>query len=261
MNKGDNRNTLLIRAGWLLTLGLLWEIIAFTGVFNPLLFPRIEVIGIALFKSIQNGAMIQTAGFSLLLIFEGLLIGSLFALGLAALAQFSRVIHGLVETLAVVAHPLPGIALLPLVILWLGTGTRAIVFIIIHSVLWPLLVNTMTGFNTIPRIYREIGANLNLSPWQSFRLILLPASFPYLLSGLKIGWARAWRAIISAEMIFGAAGGIGGLGWYIFQRRVFMDSAGLYAGLIVIIMLGMLVEELVFGKVEELTVKKWGMSV
>lgn len=253
-------NRYLQRGVWLATLGLVWELIARAGIFNPMLFPTLGTILQALGAAFRSGEMLRAIGLTLLLIGEGLGIGILLALGLAVLSGMSKTMLGMVETLMAVAHPLPGIALLPLVILWLGTGTKAIVFIIVHSVLWPLLVNLLAGFKAVPPIYREVGANWELSPLQNFGLILIPAAFPYLLSGLQIGWARAWRAIISAEMVFGAVGGRGGLGWFIFERRVFMDSPGIYAGLIVIIGIGMVVEELVLAKIEQFTVGKWGMS-
>jgi NitT/TauT family transport system permease protein len=81
-----------------------------------------------------------------------------------------------------------------------------------------------------------------------------------LLAGLKSGWARGWGAAISAEMIFGASGGIGGIGWYIFNKRVFMDTAGVYAGLLIIIAVGIFVEDFVFGKIEKNTINKWGVA-
>jgi NitT/TauT family transport system permease protein len=89
---------------------------------------------------------------------------------------------------------------------------------------------------------------------------MIPAAFPYFLAGVKTGWARAWRAIIGAEMVFGAAGGTGGIGWFIFTKRVFMDTAGMFAGIFVIILIGILVEELILDQLEKKTVKKWGMS-
>jgi NitT/TauT family transport system permease protein len=260
MSKRWSQTTWIIRLAWILILGILWETLAVAKVFNPLLFPTLGVILQALFSSVRSGEMLGRVGFSLLLIGDGLLLGAVLALGLAALSCINKLVNGLVETLSAIAHPLPGIALLPLVILWLGTGTPAIIFIIIHSVLWPMLVNALAGFKAVPRIYREVGENCGLSHWRSFRDILIPAAFPYLLSGLKIGWSRAWRALISAEMVFGAAGGLGGLGWYIFQRRVFMDSPGLYAGLIMIILLGMVIEEFCFDRIERSTIRKWGMS-
>ena len=116
------------------------------------------------------------------------------------------------------------------------------------------------GFKAIPEIYKKIGRNYEFSTMDILFRILLPASLSYIIAGIKIGWARAWRASISAEMIFGATGGIGGIGWYIFNKRVFMDTAGLFAGLIVIILIGIVIENFVFGRLEKATIKKWGME-
>lgn len=90
--------------------------------------------------------------------------------------------------------------------------------------------------------------------------ILLPAAFPYILSGIKIGWAFAWRTIIAAEMVFGVAGSQGGLGWFIYQNRFEMNTDLVFAGLLTVILIGLLVENLFFRWLERRTVLRWGMS-
>ncbi|EOD00813.1 ABC transporter permease protein [Caldisalinibacter kiritimatiensis] len=215
----------------------------------------------SLTDDVLKGDMIFQTLYSLSLILKGLIIGLLIAIILSGLSMQSKVFEGLVETIISIAHPLPGIALLPLVILWLGIGEKAIIFIIVHSVLWPLILNLLTGFKSIPKIYRQIGKNCGLNTLGVIRHILIPASLPYFITGLKIGWARAWRAVISAEMVFGAVGGTGGLGWFIFKKRVFMDSPGLFGGLIVIIFIGIVVEDLLFDRIEKMTIRKWGMTI
>jgi NitT/TauT family transport system permease protein len=90
---------------------------------------------------------------------------------------------------------------------------------------------------------------------------MIPNAFPYILSGLKIAWARSWRALVSAEMVFGASGVVGGLGWFIYKTRYFMDIEAVFAGLISVIIIGMLVDEFLLKTLENKTVKKWGMSV
>lgn len=251
----------MVRIFWIALFSIAWQITAKLGVFDSSIFPSVDMILRALYVSILDGEIIHETLFSFLLIGKGLSIGLFIAIIVAALCMVSNTINGLVETLTAISHPLPGIALLPLIILWLGTGTNAIIFIIVHSVLWPMILNILAGFRSIPKIYKEVGENFGLGSLQNVCYIMIPASLPYLLAGIKIGWARAWRALISAEMLFGAAGGKGGLGWYIFQRRVFMDTVGIYAGLIVIIFIGILVEDLIFNKIENMTVKKWGMTI
>lgn len=254
-------NKYMLRGIWVFILLILWEITSQSGVFSPLIFPSLFVIFKALYTSIVNGEIISQTGYSLMLIFEGLVIGLFIAIMLSSISMVYKVFGSLVETLTAIANPLPGVALLPLIILWVGTGSTSIVFVIIHSVLWPMILNMMTGFKSMPKIYKELGQNFGLTTFGIIRNIMIPASLPYLLTGFKIGWARAWRALISAEMIFGAAGGKGGLGWYIFKNRVFMDTPGMFAGLIVIIVIGILVEDFIFSIIENITVKKWGMTV
>jgi len=247
----------IYRLFWCMVLIGIWQVVSISGVFEPLLFPSIPTIYYALKSSLSSGSLIKESLYSLKLIGLGLSIGFIGAILLAIIGNLSRHFNGLVETIAAIAHPLPGIALLPLIILWMGTGANAILFIIVHSVVWPLYLNMNTGFRSIPKIYREVSQNIGLNVINEVLHVIIPASLPHILAGVKIGWARAWRALISAEMIFGAAGGKGGLGWYIFQKRVYMDTAGLYAGLFVIIIIGIFIEDTIFEKIEELTVKKW----
>lgn len=249
------------RCFWIILLILIWEGIALRGKFSPLIFPPLEEILHSLYLSIISGEIIKETLYSFNLIFKGLFLGLIIAIILSSLSIVSPIFESFVDTLIAIAHPLPGIALLPLIILWLGTGENSIVFIIVHSVVWPMILNLITGFKSIPKIYKQIGQNYELNYFQTITSIMLPASLPYFLAGLKIGWARAWRALISAEMLFGAAGGQGGLGWFIFKRRVFMDTKGIFAGLIVIILIGILVEDFIFAKLEKTTVKKWGVTI
>ncbi len=246
---------------WCIILVIIWQSLYVTGKFSPLIFPSVFEILKSLYKSIISGEIIYAAIYSLNLILKGLCIGLILAVILSSMSILFKSFRGLVDTLVSIAHPLPGIALLPLIILWFGAGELSIIFIIVHSVVWPLVLNLLAGFKAIPKIYKQVGNNYGLNSFNIIRYIMMPASLPYFITGMRISWARAWRALISAEMIFGAAGGKGGLGWFIFKNRVFMDTTGIFAGLIVIVVIGMLVEDLIFNKLEKVTVKKWGMTI
>lgn len=245
---------------WVLLLLAAWQGITLSGRFSPLIFPGLDIIGQALVDSLASGELVRETIYSIILILEGLIIGIFLAAVMSIASIYSKWLRALTETLTTLAHPLPGIALLPIIILWLGTGRSSIVFIIVHSVLWPLLLNLTAGFNATPKIYSETARNFGVKGLGLFTDVYVPASLPFLLSGLKIAWARAWRALISAEMIFGAVGGRGGLGWYVFKQRVFMDTAGMFSALFIIILIGILVEEIVFEKLEAATTKKWGIA-
>jgi len=248
------------RIFWISILIIIWQAVASSGAFSPLIFPEIQTILKAFVQGLKNGELLWSAGYSMKLIVYGLFIGILSGTALAVLSSFSVIFESFVDTVIAIAHPLPGIALLPLVILWAGTGETAIIFIIIHSVIWPLALNLISGFKSIPGVLEKTAANYELTPLQTAIYIYLPASFPYFISGVKTGWARAWRALISAEMLFGATGAVGGIGWFMYKKRVFMDTPGIFAGLIVIIIIGILVEEFIFVKIEKLTIGNWGIS-
>jgi len=244
---------------WIFLFLIGWELLVKFNFLNPLIFPSIEAIFAALWIDIKNLSILWQTLFSLKLIFYGILIGVVVAVFLAGISTISPVLNSFVETLVEIAHPLPGIALLPIVIMAVGVNETSIIIIIIHSVLWPLTLNLMMGFKAIPKIYLQVAQNYELSYFATIKKVLLPASVPQFISGLKIAFARAWRAVISAEMVFGAVGGDGGIGWYIFKKRVFMDSAGMYAGLLVIIFIGILMEEIILKKLEKMTLLKWGI--
>jgi NitT/TauT family transport system permease protein len=143
--------------------------------------------------------------------------------------------------------------------LWLGLGNASLVFVIVHAVLWPLALGTYAGFQSVPATLRMAGRNYGLSGLPFVIRILVPAALPAIVSGLKIGWAFAWRTLIAAELVFGASSGKGGLGWYIFQNRNELYTDKVFAGLAAVILIGLAVEHLLFAALERTTVQRWGM--
>ncbi len=246
---------------FLLGVLIVWELTARLSEVSPLLLPPVSEVLSSFWSDLGSGILARRIGFSLLIIFEGVVLGALGALALsAAVWSGGRAVARLVDSAVAFLHPLPGIALLPLVILWAGTGRTAVLLIIIHSVIWPLTTNLSGGIRAVPEHLYDVSRNYRLGNLKTMRHLIVPSALPYLIAGLRIGWARAWRALIAAEMVFGAAGGGGGLGWYLFQQRVFMDTGGLFAGILVIMLIGVLFEELLFESLERNTVRKWGMS-
>jgi NitT/TauT family transport system permease protein len=209
---------------------------------------------------VASGELIGKVAISLSLLVQGYLCGIVLALVLTTLAVSTAIGRDLLETLTSMLNPLPAIALLPLALLWFGLGPKGLIFVLIHSVLWPLALNTYAGFRAVPQTLRMTGRNYGLGGVRYVLLILVPAALPSILSGLKIGWAFAWRTLIAAELVFGASSGKGGLGWYIFQNRNELYTDRVFAGLAMVILIGLLVENLVFRTLETVTVRRWGMQ-
>ena len=106
-----------------------------------------------------------------------------------------------------------------------------------------------------------VGQNYGLSKVGYVARILIPGAFPSILTGLKVGWAFAWRTLIAAELVFGVSSGSGGLGWYIFEQKNQLLIPNVFAGLLTVILFGLVVENLIFRTIENRTVRRWGMQV
>jgi NitT/TauT family transport system permease protein len=165
----------------------------------------------------------------------------------------------LLATLTAMFNPLPAIALLPLALLWFGLGSGSVLFVLAHSVLWPFALNTHAGYLAVSDTLRMAGRNCGLAPIQYVVRVLMPAALPSIISGLKISWAFGWRTLIAAELVFGASSSGGGVGWFIFEKRNDLRIPETFAGLLIIVIIGLIVEGVVFRLLERNTVRKWGM--
>jgi NitT/TauT family transport system permease protein len=243
----------------LLALASAWEIYA-RRLNNPLLFPAFTDTIKALFSSIASGEIPRAATYSVGMLLKGYVIGLLLAGVLTALASASRMGSDFLETLTAMFNPLPSIALLPLALIWFGLGDASVIFVLIHAVLWPVALNMHAGFRAVSPTLRMVGQNYGLSGWSYVGRILLPAAFPSILTGLKIGWAFAWRTLIAAELVFGVSSGSGGIGWYIFEQKNQLLIPNVFAGLLTVILFGLAIENLIFRTIENATVRRWGMQ-
>lgn len=243
----------------LVLLALIWEAVArYTA--NDLLLPTFLQTAAAFWDGMASGELPAKVGVSLVVLLKGYVLGIVLAFGLTSLAVSTQFGRDLLGTLTSMFNPLPAIALLPLALLWFGLGDNSLIFVLVHSVLWALALNTYAGFLGVSETLRMAGRNYGLRGLRLVLHILVPAALPSILSGLKIGWAFAWRTLIAAELVFGASSGKGGLGWYIFQNRNELYTDKVFAGLAAVILIGLLVEGLVFNTLERLTVRRWGMQ-
>lgn len=252
-------NGLLRKTLVLLFLAGVWEIYA-VWLNNPLLFPTFSATVEAFFAGLLSGKIIMATWSSITVLLQGYVVGLAIAALFTAFASATRIGSDILETLTSMFNPLPSIALLPLAMIWFGLGEGSIIFVLIHAVLWAVALNTHAGFKAVSPTWRMVGKNYGLSNIAYVTKILIPGAFPSILTGMKIGWAFAWRTLIAAELVFGASSGSGGLGWYIFQNKNMLDIPNVFAGLLTVIIFGLLVENLIFKTVEKKTISRWGMQ-
>lgn len=249
-----------------------WELYARVGEINELMFPTFSATGTALIDALVNAGLLTNVWNSLKLLLTGYAIGIGIAAVLVILAVGSRIGSDLLTTLTAMLNPLPAIALLPMAMLWFGLGPGAIIFTLLHSIIWPVALNTHSGFQSVSETLRMVGGNYGLRGLRYIFKILVPAAFPSILTGLRIGWAYAWRTLIAAELVFGGqvvdtsgqlgaeGSNSGGLGWIIFESQMENQTPYVFAGLFMVILVGITVENGFFRNIEERTVRKWGMQ-
>ncbi len=251
--RGGLRKALLVAL-----LAAAWELYA-RRLENPLLVPTFSDTVRALLHELRDGELLARVRVSLGLLLTGYAGGVGLAAALAFLAVGTRTGADLLDILTSMFNPLPAVALLPLALLWFGIGAGSIVFVLVHSVLWPVALNAHAGFAGASQTVRMVGRNYGLrGPLFALR-ILVPAAAPHLLTGLKVGWAFAWRTLIASELVFGVSSGRGGVGWYVFEKKAQLDMPEVFAGLITVVLIGLAVENGVFRQIEARTVRRWGM--
>lgn len=249
----------LRKAFILVLLAVIWQIYAL-NLNNDLMFPTFIDTIKGLLQVIQSGELVNRTLTSLKVLSIAYTSGILLAGTLTVIAITTRIGTDLLETLTAMFNPLPAIALLPLALLWFGLGNPSIIFVIIHAVTWPIALNIYSGFMGVSNTLRMVGKNYELTGLRFVFKILIPAAFAHILTGLKVGWAFSWRTLIAAELVFGVSSGSGGLGWFIFEKKNQLDINLVFAGLLTIIIIGVVVENVIFKFIEKRTVIKWGMK-
>ncbi len=229
---------------------------------NGLLFPPLSEVVVRLAKGLGiapggTGELWNYIWQTLSVILESFAISIVLAVIVTGLAVSNVWMRQFLSVMTGIFQPLPSIALLPMAILWFGFSRQSLIFVVVMSMVWPIASSLTVGFATISPTLMRLGRNFELGKMRMMGEILLPAALPMMISGLRIGWGFGWRTIVAAELVFGATGNSGGIGWYIDNSRLFMQIADGFAGILLVVIVGLLTESL-FRFVQYLTTHKWG---
>jgi len=247
---------------WVLLLAMLiglWQAYIELAHPNPLQFVTPADTARAFVDGWQDGSLASATQATLRLLGIGMAIGTGMAILLTAFATFTRVGDDLLGLLTAMINPLPGVAILPLALLWFGLNERAIIFVIANAVTWPIAINLSTGFKTVNPTIVAVARNVGLRGVRLVTDVLAPAALPHAVSGLRTAWAFGWRTIVAAELVFGVAGDKGGLGWLLNDARFNLETERVFAALVNIMLIGIALD-IVFLLVERWTVVRWGMK-
>ncbi len=239
-----------------LVVGALWEVAAHAGLFPPRLFPPLENVASAFARLTANGILPHHAFDTVLRLLIGFGLAALVGVATGIAMGRSRRAEDILLPLVSIGAPIPGLAYAPLFLLWFGLGNVAVVLLVGFVSAFPIIFNTWTGVKAVKEIWVRSAQAMGADDRRLFRHVILPGALPYILTGLRLGLAQAWRILVGVEMLAAVPWG---LGWMIFGAREFLNLDVMLAGVVVIGAIGLALEKLVFQKRENFTVVRWGM--
>jgi NitT/TauT family transport system permease protein len=239
-----------------LVVGALWEAAAHLGVFPPRLFPPLEQIASAFVRLTLAGILPHHVLDTLLRLLAGFALAAVFGVAVGIAMGRSRRAEDVFLPLVAIGAPIPGLAYAPLFLLWFGLGNVSAVLLVGFVAAFPVIFNTWTGVKAVKEIWVRSAQAMGADNRRLFRHVIVPGALPYILTGLRLGLAQAWRILVGVEMLAAVPWG---LGWLIFGAREFLNTDVMLAGIAVIAMIGLALEKLVFQRLEDFTVVRWGM--
>jgi len=236
--------------------GTIWEIVAWAGVFPPRLFPTIEEVALSFYQLTVAGILPHHAIQTVFRLLAGFGLAAIVGVTIGVLMGRSRRAEDIFLPLVSIGAPIPGLAYTPLFLLWFGLGNYPAILLVGFVSSFPIIFNSWTGVKAVKEIWVRSAQSMGADDRRMFRHVILPGALPYILTGLRLGLAQAWRVLVAIEMLAAVPWG---LGWMIFGAREFLNTDVMMAGIAVIAIIGLALEKLVFQKIENYTVVRWGM--
>ena len=226
------------------------------GVSYPYLFPPPSVVAKTFIELLVSGELLRHTTVSMERVFMGFGIGVALGIPVGVLIARYRVAEDTLDVLVKALHPIPGIAWLPLAILWFGLGTKAIVFIVITGAFFPVAINTTAGIKNVDPVLIRAAKTMGADGAKLFLKVMLPGSLPHVVSGLRIAWAFSWRALAAGELV----GASSGLGYLLNVGRFLHDMPMVISTMLTIGFLGYIIERFIFRTLEAKTIERWGLA-
>jgi NitT/TauT family transport system permease protein len=249
------REALVMSAPFLL-LAAAWEAVAIAGIFPEKLFPPLETVIDTLASLALSGILWGHVAGTIVRLALGFLIAAAIGVVAGVLMGRFQVVEELFLPAVSFAYPIPGLAYAPLFVLWFGLGDLPAILLVGAASCFVIILNSWKGVKAVRPLWLRAAEVMGANERQMFWKVMVPASLPYILTGLRLGLAQAWRILVIIEMLMAVERG---LGWMIFGAREFLNTDVMLCGVLVIGIVGLLLEKQVFERVERYTVVRWGM--
>ncbi len=236
--------------------GAAWEIVAHLGTFPTRLFPTLEQVAATFVQLTAAGSLPHHALDTLVRLLAGFALAGVFGVAIGIAMGRSRFAEDVLLPPVSIVAPIPGIAYAPLFLLWFGLGDVPAVLLVGFVSAFPVIFNTWTGVKAVKEIWVRSAQAMGADRHRLFAKVILPGALPYILTGLRLGLAQAWRILVGVEMLASVPWG---LGWLIFGAREFSNTDVMLTGIATIAVIGVALEKQVFQRLERFTVVRWGM--
>jgi len=220
------------------------------------MFPSLSQVLHTLYTGIVSGQIMTAILTSMSRLLIGFTIATVLGLFLGYLIWRSKLVEDTLGFLVTALQSIPSIVWFPLAIIWFGLNDLSILFIVTIGATWTMTINATSGFKNVPRLYQQVAKTLGSSGFHFLRTVIMPASVPQLISGLRIAWAFSWRALMAGELL----GGGGGLGYLLEMGRSLGQMDLVISVMIIIGVIGTIMDNLVFLRLERNVQNKWGIS-
>lgn len=235
---------------------VIWQLAVTLAKWPPYLLPGPWIVAETFWKLLTTGILFDYLLASVGRLFIGCAAGFVLAVVLGYTIGVSRLMDRVFSPIITLLQPIPGIAWIPLAILWFGLGPMAVGFIIFLSAFFPIVMNTITGVRTIGHDYMKASRVFRFSQRMMLFDVVLPGALPYIVTGTRIGFGYGWRALVAGEMIAASSG----LGYMIFDARSYLKTDEVIVGMLTIGLFWAAVERLVLRPIEQRTIERWGMA-
>jgi len=247
---------LLHRVIFVIFLIILWQGISALNIWPDFLLPSPLSVGKTLIEGFKDGTFIIALGASFRRILLGYTITIIFGSLRGILIASNKIIDGIVGPFILALQSVPSVVWLPLALLWFPLGEAAIIFVVVLGGTWNMVINTITGIKNVQPVLIKAARTMGANKIQLFWKVILPASVPHLITGMRLSWAFSWRALMAGELI-----GTGtGLGQILMWGRDMGNMSMVIAVMLLIGIIGCLTDNLIFKKLEEEVFTRWGLN-
>lgn len=237
-----------------------WEFASRASGVSQVMFPPPSLVAQYLWDSLRDGSLFDATAVTMRRLLIGYAVGLIFGIPLGLMTARFKLLQDTLGTLALGIQTLPSVCWVPLALLWFGQTEAAMLFVVIMGTLWSVIIATENGVRTMPPIYLRAARTMGSHGLHTWLKVILPASLPYLVGGMKQGWAFAWRSLMAAEIFVTILTGFG-LGQLLHYGRELHAMDQVVGIMIVIVFIGLLADKLLFSPWENFLRKRWGVGI